>query len=159
MKKLSILPLIVFAFVAFISCDAQTKKKTTTNTAKTSVENIISVAVNFSAGRAGFYELKATPDSITTESAGGIMSPKYPNSKKAITAEQWKNLISELDTKAIAMIKSGENTGMYDGPQDVFTIVTKNATYTIINPDKAEGKQLYSLKTKLESLRSTGLRK
>lgn len=155
MKKFRILPLIIFVFVAFISCDAQTKKKTTANTAKKSVENIISVAVHYSAGRAGFYKLTASKDQFQIESAGR-MTDANPNSTRKTTAQEWTNLTSGLNNVNFASIKSGERTSLYDGPENVFTIVTKDGTFEIINPDKTAGKALYDLKTMLEGMRIQG---
>ncbi|MDP9954575.1 hypothetical protein J2X97_000212 [Epilithonimonas hungarica] len=106
-------------------------------------------------GRGGFTSITATKDSLIATSAGGRMTD-YPNFNKKINSKDWEKLVSGLDISVIDKTQNGARRGVYDGHDEIFSIVTKDKEYEIFNAseDAQNYKQLEKLKTNLNNLLS-----
>ena len=74
--------------------------------------------------------------------------------KKKINAKDWEKLVSGINISTLEKTVSGERRGHYDGPDQIFRIVTAEKEYEIYNvPTESAGyKQLEKLKTELNNL-------
>lgn len=122
-------------------------------TAQTTVTAIKSVEYTHTFGRGGATSIKATPDSLESVGRGG-RTTEFPNIEKKIIKKDWQKLVSGIDVSVLDKTVSGPRRGVYDGPDHIFTIITKDKEYEIYNvPAESAGyKQLEKLKTELEKL-------
>ncbi len=116
---------------------------------------IKSVSFTHTAGRGGISFINATKDSLESNKRGGRFED-YPVFKKKIQQKDWDKIVSEINLSILDKTQSGKGKGMYDGPDDIFRIVTDKKEYEIINvPADSEGyKQLEKLKNNLNNLLS-----
>lgn len=123
-----------------------------TTTAQTT-SAIKSVSYTHTFGRGGSTSITATPDSLESVARGG-RTQEFPNVSKKINAKDWQNLVSGINVSILDKTQSGERRGVYDGPDQIFRIVTKEKEYEFYNvPEESAGyKQLENLKNKLENL-------
>lgn len=121
-------------------------------TAQTTTE-IKSISFTHTFGRGGTTSITASPDSLESIARGG-RTQEFPNISKKINSKDWQNLVSGINISTLEKTKSGERRGHYDGPDQIFRIVTAKKEYEIYNvPQESEGyKQLEKLKTKLNNL-------
>lgn len=145
MMKLFKTVLIASAFVTLlISCKTVAQNST-----------IESITFRNTYGRGGFTSVTATKDSLITSSAGGRMTD-YPKFNKKINSKDWEKLVSGLDISVLDKTKNGARKGVYDGHDEIFSVVTKDKEYEIFNAseDTQNYKQLEKLKTNLNNLLS-----
>lgn len=117
------------------------------------ISKIKSVSYINTYGRGGSTSVTATKDTLTAEGAGGRV-PNFPNFKKKIDPKVWNKIISGLDIPTLEQTKNGARRGVFDGNDEIFTIITTDKEYEIINAsgDAAHYKQLEKLKLNLNSL-------
>ncbi|PZU90975.1 MAG: hypothetical protein DI529_01840 [Chryseobacterium sp.] len=145
MMKLFKTVLIASAFVTLlISCKTVAQNST-----------IESITFRNTYGRGGFTSVTATKDSLITSSAGGRMTD-YPKFNKKINSKDWEKLVSGLDISVLDKTQNGARKGVYDGHDEIFSIVTKDKEYEIFNAseDTQNYKQLEKLKNNLNNLLS-----
>ncbi|WP_379965055.1 hypothetical protein [Epilithonimonas sp. UC225_85] len=120
-------------------------------TAQTTMIN--SISYTHTMGRGGSTFINATKDSLESSARGGRMT-EFPNFKKKISFKDWQKLISGIDSSLLEKTQSGERRGVYDGPDEIFTIKTSEKEYEFYNvPTESAGyKQLEKLKTELNNL-------
>lgn len=114
---------------------------------------IKSISYRHTMGRGGATSIIATNDSLTSSARGG-RTTDFPNFKKKINPKDWSKLVSGINLTTLSNTKSGEIRGVYDGPDEIFKIVTDSQEYEIYNvPAESPGyKQLEKLKTELNNL-------
>lgn len=114
---------------------------------------IKSVSYRHTMGRGGATSINATKDSLESSARGG-RTAEFPSFKKKINPKDWTKLVAGLDISLLEKTQSGEIRGHYDGPDQIFTIVTDSKEYEFYNvPTESPGyKQLEKLKTDLEKL-------
>ena len=114
---------------------------------------IKSVSYRHTMGRGGATSINATKDSLESSARGG-RTEEFPSFKKKINTQDWSKLVSGIDISLLEKTQSGERRGHYDGPDQIFTIVTDSKEYEFYNvPAESPGyKQLEKLKTELEKL-------
>lgn len=114
---------------------------------------IKSVSYRHTMGRGGATSINATKDSLESSARGG-RTAEFPSFKKKINPKDWTKLVAGLDILLLEKTQSGEIRGHYDGPDQIFTIVTDSKEYEFYNvPAESPGyKQLEKLKTDLEKL-------
>jgi len=114
---------------------------------------IKSVSYRHTMGRGGATSINATKDSLESSARGG-RTAEFPSFKKKINPKDWTKLVAGLDISLLEKTQSGEIRGHYDGPDQIFTIVTDSKEYEFYNvPAESPGyKQLEKLKTDLEKL-------
>ncbi len=106
-----------------------------TTTAQTT-SAIKSVSYTHTFGRGGSTSITATPDSLESVARGG-RTQEFPNVSKKINAKDWQNLVSGINVSTLDKTQSGERRGVYDGPDQIFRIVTKEKEYeTALNATK-----------------------
>ena len=115
--------------------------------------NIKSISYSHTFGRGGSTNIMATPDSLESVARGG-RTTHFPTLKKKINAKDWEKLVSGINISTLDKTQSGERRGHYDGPDQIFRIVTAEKEYEIYNvPTESAGyKQLEKLKTELNNL-------
>jgi len=125
--------------------------KTTAQT----TSDIKSINYTHTFGRGGATSVTATPDSIVSSATGG-RTQEFPNLQKKIMVTDWQKLVSGLNTSVLEQTVSGPRRGVYDGPDQIFRIITKDKEYEIYNvPTESPGyKQLEKLKTEMEAMLS-----
>lgn len=123
--------------------------KTTAQT----TSSIKSVSYRHTMGRGGATFINASKDSLESSARGG-RTEEFPNFKKKINTTDWTKLVSGIDISLLEKTQSGERRGHYDGPDQIFTIVTDSKEYEFYNvPADSPGyKQLEKLKTELNNL-------
>lgn len=121
-------------------------------TAQTTSE-IKSISFVHTFGRGGSTSITATKDSLVSVARGG-RTQEFPTISKKMNAKDWQNLVSGINISTLDRTQSGEKRGYYDGPDQIFRIITAKKEYEIYNvPQEFEGyKQLEKLKTELENL-------
>ena len=104
-------------------------------------------------GRGGSTSITATPDSLESVARGG-RTQEFPNVNKKISKEDWNKLVNGLDIKLLDQTQRGERRGHYDGPDQIFQMLTTEKEYEFYNvPAESAGyKQLEKLKTDLNNL-------
>lgn len=114
---------------------------------------IQSVSYTNTYGRGGSTTVIATKDTITAVGAGGRV-PDFPNFKKKTDPKIWNKIVSGLDITTLDNTKNGARRGVFDGNDEIFTIITTDKEYQIINAsaDAENYKQLEKLKATLNSL-------
>ena len=115
--------------------------------------NIKSISYSHTFGRGGSTNIMATPDSLESVARGG-RTREFPNISKKIIKKDWDKLVSGINFDILDKTQSGERRGHYDGPDQIFRIVTAEKEYEIYNvPTESAGyKQLEKLKTELNNL-------
>ncbi len=121
-------------------------------TAQTS-SSIKSISFTHTFGRGGTTSITATADSLESVARGG-RTREFPNISKKIIKKDWDKLVSGINFDILDKTQSGERRGHYDGPDQIFRIVTAEKEYEIYNvPSESAGyKQLEKLKTELNNL-------
>ena len=114
---------------------------------------IKSVSYRHTFGRGGATFVTASKDSLESSASGG-RTEEFPSFKKKINTKDWTKLVSGIDVATLEKTQSGPRRGYYDGPDQIFTIVTDSKEYEFYNvPEESTGfKQLEKLKTELEKL-------
>lgn len=143
MMKIIKVGFVLSAFSLFLlSC--KTTAQTTT---------IKSISYTHTMGRGGSTFINASKDSLESSARGG-RTTEFPSIKKKINATDWQKLVSGINLSVLDKTQSGERRGHYDGPDQIFKIVTAEKEYEIYNvPEESAGfKQLEKLKTDLENL-------
>lgn len=115
--------------------------------------NITSISYSHTAGRGGASFITATQDSLEASAQGGRFE-NFPTFKKKIAKKDWEKLVANIDLTVLDKTKSGERRGVYDGPDQIFRITTKDKEYEIYNVAKeaAGYNQLEKLKTDINNL-------
>lgn len=123
--------------------------KTTAQT----TSSIKSISYRHTMGRGGAMFINASKDSLESSARGG-RTEEFPSFKKKINVQDWTKLVSGIDISVLEKTQSGERRGHYDGPDQIFTIVTDSKEYEFYNvPVGSVGyKQLEKLKTELNNL-------
>lgn len=115
--------------------------------------SIKSISFTHTFGRGGTTSVTATADSLESVARGG-RTQEFPNISKKIIKKDWDKLVSGINLTVLDKTQSGERRGHYDGPDQIFRIITAEKEYEIYNvPTESEGyKQLEKLKTELNNL-------
>ncbi|MGV4414298.1 hypothetical protein [Chryseobacterium sp. T1] len=144
MKIIKISLLLSTVLLLAISCKTVAQKS-----------NILSVSYMHTAGRGGSSSITATIDSLESSAVGGRFQD-VPNFKKKINSKDWDQLVSKINISDLEKTESGRQQGIFDGPDAIFRIKTRDKEYEIYNPkESTQGyKQLNELRNSLNNLRS-----
>ena len=144
-KLIKISGFLSFIFLCFLSCN------TTANTNK-NMSKINSVSVTNTFGRGGKVSITATKDSLISVN-NSIATKEMPTKSRKIDIKNWNLIIAGLNLEDIKNTQNGKSRGYYDGPDEIYEIVTNDKTYTLTNvSDPLKSKQLKNLKVILQKM-------
>ncbi|SFI14151.1 hypothetical protein [Halpernia frigidisoli] len=144
-KLIKISGFLSVILLCFLSCNttAQTNKNLST---------INSVSVTNTFGRGGTVSITATKDSLISVN-NSIATKEIPTKSSKIDIKNWNSIVAGLNLEDIKNTQSGKSRGYYDGPDEIYEIVTNNKTYTLTNvSDPVKSKQLKNLKVILQKM-------
>jgi hypothetical protein len=114
--------------------------------------NIVFVSYRYTVGMGGAESITATKDSLISETWGRTFQD-VPNFTKKIDENDWKKLINSIDLKILENAVNGEMRGVYDGPDQIFTIKTSEKEYSFTNVrDSVSARQLNAIKLQLKNM-------
>lgn len=123
---------------ATVSSDLGQANESNTNNDKNLQNTIVSIKIIKTAGRAGSTSIYATPDSLIFNP--GIRTVKEQNPfKKAIKVADWNTLVSGINLDVLEQTEDGEHRGVYDGPDAITVISTREKDYTFFNVTDEKG--------------------